>query len=255
MTGSLTVITGASSGIGRAAALRLAERHRPLALLALPSSALQKTAKQCRDLGSQATPFPLDVSDSAAVEAAFHGAGQTAPIGGVFHAAGTSQVNSVTATTDEQWLAQLQANLTGTFFVARAAARQMMPHGGGSIVLTGSELARVGQAGYVAYSATKGGIVAMARALASELASSGIRVNVVSPGAVDTPLLKAEFAYAGDPARERFQTEQSIALGRIGCAAEIAAAADFLLSDASSYMTGSELVVDGGRSSCLVPSP
>jgi NAD(P)-dependent dehydrogenase (short-subunit alcohol dehydrogenase family) len=127
----------------------------------------------------------------------------------------------------------------------------MAPRGRGAIVTTASELALTGQAGYVAYSATKGGVLAMTRALAAELAPSGVRVNAVCPGTVDTPLLQAEFDIADDPGAERVATEASIALGRIGRPEEIAAVVLFLLSDESSYVTGSHFVVDGGRTGCF----
>ena len=157
-------------------------------------------------------------------------------------------------TTDEQWLHQLQVNLTGTFHVVRAAVRVMAPRGRGAIVTTASELAVMGQPGYVAYSATKGGVLAMTRALAAEMAGRGIRVNAVCPGTVDTPLLAAEFALSDDPEAERRATEHSIALGRIAHPGEVARAVLFLLSDASSYVTGAQLVVDGGRTACF-PDP
>jgi NAD(P)-dependent dehydrogenase (short-subunit alcohol dehydrogenase family) len=109
----------------------------------------------------------------------------------------------------------------------------------------------MGQAGYVGYTATKGGILAMTRALAAELASCHIRVNAVCPGAIDTPMLAAEFALSKDPAAERRENEQSIVLGRIGKADEIAQAVLFLLSDEASYITGTQLLVDGGRTGCF----
>jgi NAD(P)-dependent dehydrogenase (short-subunit alcohol dehydrogenase family) len=121
----------------------------------------------------------------------------------------------------------------------------------GSIVNTGSELSLVGGGSYIAYSATKGGVLALTRALAAEVAAIGIRVNAVCPGAIDTPLLAAEFAQSPDPEAERAENEQSIALGRIGQPQEIAQAALFLLSDEASYITGVQLLVDGGRVGCF----
>jgi NAD(P)-dependent dehydrogenase (short-subunit alcohol dehydrogenase family) len=94
-------------------------------------------------------------------------------------------------------------------------------------------------------------VLAMTRALAAEMAGSGIRVNAVCPGTVDTPLLAAEFALSEDPEAERRATEQSIAMGRIAHPREVARAVLFLLSDASSYVTGAQLVVDGGRTACF----
>jgi NAD(P)-dependent dehydrogenase (short-subunit alcohol dehydrogenase family) len=142
-------------------------------------------------------------------------------------------------------------DLSGSFYVVREAARRMVPAGYGAIVTTGSELGLLGQPGYVGYTATKGGVLAMTRAFAAELASHGIRVNSVSPGTTETPMLMAEFAAAPDPARERAENESTIPLGRIGQPGDIAAAVAFLLSDEAAYITGANLVVDGGRTSCF----
>jgi NAD(P)-dependent dehydrogenase (short-subunit alcohol dehydrogenase family) len=127
----------------------------------------------------------------------------------------------------------------------------MVPAGFGAIVLTGSELGLLGQPGYVGYTATKGGVLAMTRAFAAELAPHGIRVNSISPGTTETPMLLAEFAAAPDPAKERVENESTIPLGRIGQPGDIAAAITFLLSDEAAYITGANLVVDGGRTSCF----
>ena len=133
--------------------------------------------------------------------------------------------------------------MTGTFHFARAAARTLTSNGGGSIVCTASELSLVGQAGYTAYTATKGGVLSMMRSLAAELAPAGVRVNALSPGTTDTPMLAAEFANEEERARD----EASVPLGRFALPEEIAAAALWLLGPESSYVTGTNLVVDGGR--------
>jgi len=146
-------------------------------------------------------------------------------------------------------------NESGTFFVTRAAAHVMAPRRRGAIVTTASELALMGQAGYVAYAATKGGVLALTRTLAAELAPYGVRVNAVCPGTVDTPMLQAEFDLADDPDAEHDETVASIALRRIAEPDEIAAAVLFLLSSDSSYMTRSHLVVDGGRTGCYPGGP
>jgi NAD(P)-dependent dehydrogenase (short-subunit alcohol dehydrogenase family) len=254
MTGKVALVTGASSGIGRATALKLAEAGADVALVALPGPRLEATAGMCRAGGVAALAIEADVGDARSVDDAFARAEELGPVDAVFSCAGTSLVAPVTETTDGQWASQVRTNLTGCFLVARAAARAMVPRGRGTIVTVASELALMGQAGYVAYTATKGGILSMTRALAAELAPHGIRVNALCPGTVDTPLLAAEFEGAADPEAEREQTTRSIAAGRIASPDEIAALALFLLSDESSYVTGAHLVADGGRTTCY-PSP
>jgi NAD(P)-dependent dehydrogenase (short-subunit alcohol dehydrogenase family) len=254
MAGRTALVTGASSGIGRAVALEIAAAGGRVALLALPDSPLAEVAEECRSLGAESRAIGADVRDASAVERGFQEAELLGPVDAVYHAAGVSTVATAAETTDEQWLHQIQVNLTGTFHVVRAAVRVMAPRGRGAIVTTASELAVMGQPGYVAYSASKGGVLAMTRALAAEMAGRGIRVNAVCPGTVDTPLLAAEFALSDDPAAERRATERSIALGRIAQPREVARAVLFLLSDASSYVTGAQLVCDGGRTACF-PDP
>lgn len=260
LAGRTIVISGASSGIGRVTAELFAAEGAYVALLALPGPELEAATDACRKAGPAAIDLPCDVSDANQVEATFDEAEtELGPIDGLFNNAGTSFVAAITDTTDEQWIRQLHVNLSGSFYVQRAAIRRMLPRRRGAIVNTGSELALTGQAGYTAYSATKGGVLALTRSLAAEVASAGVRVNAVCPGATDTPLLAAEFALAANPAAERADTEHSIAMGRIGRPIDIAHAALFLLSNDSAYITGSQLVVDGGRVNCfpsaLAPIP
>jgi NAD(P)-dependent dehydrogenase (short-subunit alcohol dehydrogenase family) len=250
-TDRVALVTGASSGIGRATALRLAQEGAAVALVALPGDDLEQATAECRATGSAALAAPADVSDSRQVAAAFDGAETLGPVSAVFSNAGISIVGPVVAMDDDEWLRQLHVNLSGSFYVVREATRRMISRRSGAIVLTGSELGLLGQTGYVGYTATKGGVLAMTRAFAAELAAYGIRVNSISPGTTETPMLLAEFAAAPDPARERSENESTIPLGRFGQPADIAAAVAYLLSDEAAYITGANLVVDGGRTSCF----
>ncbi|WP_395693459.1 SDR family NAD(P)-dependent oxidoreductase [Nocardioides sp.] len=247
------VVTGASSGMGRAVAASLLARGASVALMALPGPELDATVEDfARSAGPRVVACALDVADAVHVQEAFDVAERSiGPVDGVFNNAGMSTVSALADTSDEEWRRQLDVNLSGNFYVIREAARRMQPRRYGSIVNTGSELAFIGQAGYAAYSATKGGILSMTRAAAAELAQYQIRVNAVCPGAIDTPLLRAEFAQAADPARELRENEGSIVWGRIGTPQEVANAVVFLLSDQASYITGTQLLVDGGRVGCF----
>jgi NAD(P)-dependent dehydrogenase (short-subunit alcohol dehydrogenase family) len=250
-TDRVALVTGASSGIGRATAVRLAQEGAAVALVALPGDDLEAAAVECRATGAAALAVPTDVADSRQVAAAFEHAETLGPVDAVFSNAGISIVGPAVSLSDDDWLRQLQINLSGSFYVVREAARRMGPRGRGAVVVTGSELGILGQQGYVGYTATKGGVLAMTRAFAAELAGNGIRVNSISPGTTETPMLMAEFDASPDPAKERAENESTIPLGRFGQPEDIAAAVAFLLSDEAAYITGANLVVDGGRTSCF----
>ena len=179
--GRVALVTGASSGIGRATALELLGNGWSVALVALDDHRLRDIERECVDRHLPVLAIPADVTAAVDVRRAFAQASDLGPVEAVFNNAGTSLVAAITETTDEQWQRLLSTNLTGSFNVAREAACTMLVRGRGSIVNTASELALLGQAGYVAYAATKGGILALTRTLAAELAPRGIRVNAVSP--------------------------------------------------------------------------
>ncbi|MFJ5958791.1 SDR family NAD(P)-dependent oxidoreductase [Paenarthrobacter sp. NPDC092416] len=235
------LVTGASSGIGLATTRALLAQGAKVAAVALQDGLLDEAKRR---LSGDVLFIDADVSKSAQVDAAFTRAeAELGPLSGAFNAAGISRVAPITETSDELWQTLIHVNLSGTFHFARAAARCLTSNGGGSLVCTASELSLVGQAGYTAYAATKGGVLSMMRALAAELAPAGVRVNALSPGTTDTPMLAAEFANE----QERARDEASVPLGRFAQAEEIAAAALWLLGPESSYVTGTNLVVDGGR--------
>lgn len=252
MTGRTAVVTGAASGIGLAGAEALARAGASLALVSRPEDDLQGAAERCRAHHDRVLTVGADVGDSEAVRRAFAAAeAELGEVDAVFNCAGISLVAPLVETTDDILERQLRTNLAGSFYVLREAARVMRPRRRGAIVNTASELALIGQAGYVAYTATKGAVLAMTRAAAAELASWGIRVNAVCPGTTRTPMFLREFDGAADPAAELAANEASVALGRIAEPAEIAESVLFLLSDAAGYITGSHLVVDGGRTGCV----
>jgi NAD(P)-dependent dehydrogenase (short-subunit alcohol dehydrogenase family) len=237
------VVTGASSGIGRAIALRcareggqvLASGRREDALLELVAGAPEGAVHaHAADLLTPGAPEDMIAAAVARI----------GRVDGVVHAAGTVwRGEDLRESGDAELRAFLDANLGATLRVARAALRPMMAAGAGSLVLVGSQLAHIGAPGYAAYTAAKGGVTALARALAADAGPNGVRVNVLAPGVVRTPL-----AYVNRPDFDD-QIDAIAArhpLRRIGAPDDMGGPAVFLLCDDSAWMTGQTLIVDGG---------
>lgn len=253
MTEPITLVTGAASGIGRATALLAAERGHRLALIDTQASALKAVAAKARAAGAVTFSLECDISDEAQVARAVREVSSTlgAPTGLVANAG--IEINRPAHTLAlADWQRVHDVNVTGTFLTCKHVIATMLESGArGALVCTSSPSAFVGFAGggNSAYGASKGAISALVRSLAIDYAPTGIRVNAVVPGSTDTELL-----YAGVPeqerqaARDRIRSaaQDQIPLGRLAEPAEVAQANLWLLSDQSSYVTGSHLVCDGG---------
>jgi NAD(P)-dependent dehydrogenase (short-subunit alcohol dehydrogenase family) len=252
MANRIALVTGAASGIGLASAEALAREGADVALLSRPGDDLDGARDRVKQHGGRVVTVAADVTDAAAVRAAFERVeSELGPVDAVHNNAGISIVSPLTETTDEVFRRLVDVNLAGSFYVLREAARVMQGRRAGAIVNTASELAIIGQTGYVAYTATKGAILAMTRSAAAELSSWSIRVNAVCPGTTKTPMFLAEFDGVDDPAAELADNAASVAMKRIAEPAEIAEAVVFLMSDRAGYITGTHLIVDGGRTSCV----
>jgi NAD(P)-dependent dehydrogenase (short-subunit alcohol dehydrogenase family) len=241
LAGRVVAVTGASRGLGQALAEELSRQGARVGLLARDGEALEVLAKR---LDTDAAPVPCDVADPAAVTAAMDRV--AVALGGldslVVNAGISPGAHRAHNTPVDLWRQVLDVNLTGAFLAARAAHPHLAASGRGRVVLTSSVMARLPRAGLCAYAASKSGIEGLARALAADWAGDGICVNAVAPGFYDAGL-GAVFA---DSDRLRSQVLSRVPLGRFGAAGELAAVVAFLASDASSYLTGHVLAVDGG---------
>jgi NAD(P)-dependent dehydrogenase (short-subunit alcohol dehydrogenase family) len=236
LAGRRIAVTGAASGIGRATLDRALAEGAAVA-------ALDRSLEQLAESDS-VLPIRCDVSDPAQVSAAFDEiAGTFGALDGLVTAAGIgSEGGDCVETPLSLWNEMLAVNLTGVFLASRAAVPLLRGGGRSSVVHIASQLALVGTVGNPAYCASKGGVIAFGRAMALDHAAEGIRVNVVCPGPVDTPM----FAASSGPQHLDELVRSSIPLGRIGRPEELAAVIVFLLSDESSFLTGSVLAADGG---------
>jgi len=247
LAGKVALVTGGGSGIGRAICERFAQEGAKIAVADWYRPTAEETVARVLFDGGQAILTSGDVAEPLDAERMVRETVQAFGKLDVLVAnAGQALVASAPETTPEQWQRVIGTNLTGCFMLVRAAIPALIAAGGGSIVLTASQLAFVGAERFAAYAASKGGVLNLARALALDHARDKIRVNALCPGAVETPLLLNQFAGQDGPQGSLDDLVALHPLGRLGQPEEIAAAALFLASDEASFVTGSALVVDGG---------
>jgi NAD(P)-dependent dehydrogenase (short-subunit alcohol dehydrogenase family) len=239
----VALVTGAGSGIGRAVASRLAAEGAKVAALDVAADNLASTVARITEDRGTASAFTCDVTSEASVAEAVAALGEgLGPPTVVCNVAGIGGFYNTVDMPTESWEQILAVNLTGPFLVCRATLPYLLEHGG-SIVNVASNTALMGQAYSAAYCASKAGLLMFSKALAAEFLSRGVRVNVVAPGGVDTPLIGAfELPEDADP---KVLTRIMTPMG-FSTPAEIAASVAFIASDESSYTTGAVLSVDGG---------
>lgn len=241
--GRSAVITGGGSGIGRAVAERLASEGATIAVVDLDGTSAEACAGGLRGAGATAFAVAADISrPDQAARAVQEAAGQFG--GGIdilVHSAGIGAERSFLETTPDEWRRLIDVDLSGTFFVCQAVARIMAERRYGRIVTLASTAGIRGGTGRAAYGAAKGGVIALTRVMAVELAAWGITANALAPGAIETDLVKRMHSE-----ETRVVYRAGIPLDRYGTPEETAAAAAFLASDDAGYITGEVLAVDGG---------
>ncbi|MDV2994492.1 MAG: A-factor type gamma-butyrolactone 1'-reductase (1S-forming) [Chroococcidiopsis sp. SAG 2025] len=245
----VALVTGGSSGIGRAAALQFAKQGAKVVVAARRETAGNQTVEQIRQLGKEASFVQTDVSQPAEIEALIQ---KTIALYGqldyAFNNAGTEGVFApMTQLTEANWDRTITTNLKAVWLCLKYEIEQMIAQvTGGAIVNTSSWLAKGGLLGTTIYSASKGGLDGMVRAAALECAKAGIRVNNVNPGIIDTEMFR-RFGNPDDPNDAVVQAfTHHIPLKRLGSSEEVAEAVVWLCSDAATYITGETISVDGG---------
>ena len=243
----VSLITGAGSGIGRQTAISLGQAGDAVAVADIDEAAARKTADAIVGTGGIAAAYALDVADPAAVaDVAGAVVRDLGPVERAVNLAGILGFADVEDITDEDWSGMMAVHAGGTFHVCRAVLPGMVERRRGAIVNTASVFALRGQAGAAHYAAAKAAVIAFSKSVAREKAPFGVRVNVVSPGPVDTPFFGR--GMSGDELdtvrRERAKT---IPLGAIARTEQVSSVIVFLLGDGAAHMTGQVVSVDGGE--------
>jgi NAD(P)-dependent dehydrogenase (short-subunit alcohol dehydrogenase family) len=245
LDGRPAIVVGAGSGIGRAIALAFSTVGAIVACVDKSEEGARATLREVSVGGGTGEAIACDVTNEAEVNAtvlqfvASHGAPRILVNG----AAANDRTGTIVDLPPDEWTKVLAVNLTGPYLMSRAVLPHMIAAGGGSIIHIASQMGRVGAAGRPAYCATKGALIQLTKVMAADHALQNIRVNSLSPGAIETRRMVLRF---GDMDTARRISGPLHLLKRLGQPDEIAAAAIFLASDASSFMTGADLLVDGG---------
>ncbi len=241
------LLVGAATGIGRATALHFAQEGARVVIGDIKGDEGERTAAEIKGAGGVASFIQADVADEAQVKNLVDQATETLDgLDTLVNLAGVQRYGMLQTFATEEWDLIMDVNLRGMFFTMKYAIPHLERSGTGSVVNVASTAAMKGGAGSAAYSASKGGIMSLSKAMAAELTSARIRVNCVCPGFIDTPFNQPAIDFLGGKEQQAALVKQVVGMKRQGEAGEVAPAITFLASDAASYITGIALVVDGG---------
>jgi meso-butanediol dehydrogenase / (S,S)-butanediol dehydrogenase / diacetyl reductase len=248
LRGKSVVITGATSGLGAACVFEFIRCGARVAMIGRDQAKADVIAKEVRGRGGTQLVVLGDVSDAAFCERSIGRVVEDfGAVDVLVNSAGIIPRGDALEITDEDWNNALRVNVSGTFWMCRAAICAMKKSGGGAIVNVSSDWGLVAGAGHVAYCATKGAVVNMTRALALDHIADGIRINVVCPGEIRTPMLQKGLEKRGfDPATGMEEIGRTIPIGRVSEPEEQARCIRFLASDEASFVVGAAFSVDGG---------
>jgi NAD(P)-dependent dehydrogenase (short-subunit alcohol dehydrogenase family) len=247
LTGKYTLITGGSSGIGRACALAFAAEGAQVAVLGRRSDSLQRVVEEIAAQQGSAMAVVADVTDAAAVRHALEAIAERFPALHVLvNNAGTSYVGTIEETPEKDWERVLAVNLTGAYLVTRSALPLLRRAGGAAVINIASVYGLVARPRRAAYAAAKGGLVQLTRAMALDHAAERIRVNCICPALVETEMLKRVLGTGPEAERELADRIAELPLERVGRPEDVASLAVYLASDESSWMTGAAIALDGG---------